>query len=69
VIEKKKHGWALIPAPLKHKFGIPYNVRGNSEMGWAISIPRDAYIAAMQPKHYTCAVMSDGTLVYQPVKP
>ena len=45
-----------------------YKVSGNKEAGFRLAIPMEAYVAAMQPERYTCAVMQDGTLVYQPVK-
>jgi len=46
-----------------------YKVSGNKEAGFRLAIPIEAYLNAMQPKAYTCAVMQDGTLVYQPVHP
>lgn len=46
-----------------------YKVRGNKGLGHTIAIPAEAYDAAMQPEEYTCAVMQDGTLIYQPVHP
>jgi hypothetical protein len=46
-----------------------YHVSGNKESGFRLNIPMEAYVRAMQPERYTCAVMQDGTLVYQPVHP
>ena len=46
-----------------------YHVSGNKKIGFRLIIPTEAYVAAMQPERYTCAVMQDGTLVYQPVHP
>jgi len=46
-----------------------YHVSGNKESGFRLNIPMEAYVQAMQPERYTCAVMQDGTLVYQPVHP
>ena len=45
-----------------------YKARGNKELGWNIAIPSEAYRLADEPEEYTCAVMQDGTLIYQPVK-
>ena len=45
-----------------------YKVSGNRKIGFRLNIPTEAYVDAMQPEAYTCAVMQDGTLVYQPVK-
>ena len=56
------------PAPIKHKIGEPYKVRGNKELGWTIAIPYDAYIAMEQPLEFTCVVLQ-GSLIYQPVRP
>jgi hypothetical protein len=46
-----------------------WKVGGNKAAGYHLVIPRDAYLQANQPEAYTCAVMQDGTLVYQPVHP
>jgi hypothetical protein len=46
-----------------------YRVSGNKKIGFRLIIPTEAYVVAMQPEKYTCAVMQDGTLVYQPVHP
>ena len=46
-----------------------YHVSGNKKIGFRLIIPTEAYVQAMQPERYTCAVMQDGTLVYQPVHP
>lgn len=45
-----------------------WKVGGNKSAGFHLIIPREAYLIADQPKAYTCAVMQDGTLVYQPVR-
>ena len=45
-----------------------YKVSGNKKIGFRLIIPTESYMDAMQPEAYTCAVMQDGTLVYQPVK-
>ena len=46
-----------------------YHVSGNEKIGYRLIIPMEAYKVAMQPQRYTCAVMQDGTLIYQPVHP
>lgn len=44
-----------------------HRVSGNKKIGFRLIIPMEAYVRADQPEQYTCAVMQDGTLVYQPV--
>jgi len=45
-----------------------YKVSGNKKIGFRLIIPIESYMNSEQPAAYTCAVMQDGTLVYQPVR-
>jgi hypothetical protein len=45
-----------------------YKVSGDRERGFRLNIPMAAYLDAMQPVAYTCTVLKNGSLIYDPVR-